>query len=203
MAIQLIRHKKLWLKHPIMPFIGLTAIASFYEYFGTIVLRITTIYWSQLYQILSILAVLYFFYKVLSSKYLIVIKILFFIFLIVYATSFSYLNIGIFDSTSLNRVPITTSVFLLSILWFKELFDKLTHYTPFDKREFRNLLESEDFYFVAGLFTYYLTTFFLFLSRNTIYESDLYFYDYWLINILATLVLRLFLIISVWKMKKV
>lgn len=203
LGIQLVKHKKLWSKNRITPFVWLTAIASFYEYIGTLLLQLNSSFWFQLYPLLSILAILYFFNNVLSPKRLILIKLLFLIFIVFYSISFFFLNTDTFISSSLNRISISAIVFILTILWFKELFDELSNLASIEKKEFKYLWESENFFFVAGLFLYYTTTFFLFLSSTTIYKSELYFYDYWFVNIIATLVLRLFLIISVWKMSKV
>ena len=183
-----------------MPFIWLTAIASFYEYIGTI-FKIDTVYWFQIYPLLSFLSIYFFFFKVLSFRYLKMMKYLFLSFLVVYSLSFFYLENDNFISTSFNRLFISFFVFILSILWFKDVFHNLNTLSLFDKIKIQYLWNSEMFYFVAGLFIYYTTTFFLFLSSNTIYKSELYFYDYWFVNILATLVLRLCLIISVWKMR--
>lgn len=202
LCIQLIRHKILWNHNGIMPFIWLTAFASVYEWLGTLILKFNSVYWFQLYPLLSILAILYFFHKTLSLKHLMLISILFIIFIIVYCISFFYLKNDIFVSSSLNRIAISSTVFILTIIWFKELFDKLNEIAIFDRKELKYLWESEKFYFVAGIFIYYTTTFFLFLSSSIIYESELYFNDYWFVNILATLVLRVFLIMSAWKMSK-
>jgi len=66
-----------------------------------------------------------------------------------------------------------------------------------------NLWRNSDFYFIAGLTIYYASTFLLFLLSDFIINSkQLYFYDYWLVNVLATLILRIFLMIGVWKMNR-
>lgn len=64
-----------------------------------------------------------------------------------------------------------------------------------------NLWKYDNFYYVFGIFIYFSVTFCLFLLSKLIFESSGYAYDYWLANILATLGLRILLIIGVWKMK--
>jgi magnesium-transporting ATPase (P-type) len=123
-------------------------------------------------------------------------------FFINYTVSFFYLESSAFVSVSINRLYVSIFVFIFSVIWFKDIFEELNKSLLFEETDFQYLLSSENFYFVAGVFIYYATTFFLFLSSSLIFESNLYFNDFWVVNIIATLVLRIFLIISVWKMKK-
>ncbi len=67
--------------------------------------------------------------------------------------------------------------------------------------EIPDLMDSSVFYFITGFFMYYSTTLALFLMSSFIFTSELYFYDYWLVNVIATLILRICLIVGVWKMK--
>jgi hypothetical protein len=202
LCIHFIKDKILWNHNGIIPFIWLTAFASVYEWLGTLVLKFNSVYWFQIYPVLSALAILYFFWKVLSSRRLTLIKFLLITFILVYCTSFFFVKNDIFVSSSLNRIAISATVFILTIIWFKELFDGLNKIESYKIKDGTYLWESENFYFVAGIFIYYCTTFFLFLSSSLIYKSELYFNDYWFVNIIATLILRLFLIISAWKMSK-
>jgi hypothetical protein len=147
------------------------------------------------------MAIHYFFKKELSLYIYPIQILLLIIFFVCYSISFFYINDDSFTSTSINRSFISLYVFLFTAFWFKEKFDILSKIKLFDNTN-NNILNTESFYLVAGLFIYYSSTFFLFISSNFIYESELYIKDYWLVNILATLVLRVFLIMSAWKMSK-
>ncbi|MDP2160377.1 hypothetical protein [Flavobacterium sp.] len=189
--------------HLVVPFIWLTAIASAYEFVGTHLLKINTAYWFQLYPLLSFLSLHYFFSRLLKPLYKIAFKISLVLFVIVYGISFFYWSENNkLISSAINRSFITLFVLTFSSVWLKNLFYKLKNLDPFEKIEIPNLWQSEVFYFVAGMAIYYSTTFFLFLSSNFIFDSNMYFYDYWFVNVIATLIFRIFLIIGVWKMKQ-
>lgn len=180
-------------KEPIIPFIWVTAFATFYEFFGTIILKFNTVYWVLLYSFLEIIAISYFFFKLLAEEYK---KLLWFsliMLIFVYCISFIFWNVnGGLILNAINKTPLTLFVLTFSFLWFRKLFQKME--TP-------SLSDNSNFYFVSGLAIYYSSTFFLFLLGSFIFHSNVYFYDYWLINILATFLLRTALIIGVWKMK--
>ena len=98
-----------------------------------------------------------------------------------------------FISTAINAIPITLFVLIFSFIWFRQLFQKM---------EIPDLLVYSTFYFVTGFIVYYSTTLVLFLMSSFIFKSELYFYDYWFVNVIATLFLRICLIVGVWKMKQ-
>ena len=202
LTFQLIKSRKLWVNDAVTPFVWLTAIATCYEFFGTSLLRIDSKYWFHLYPLLSFLALYIFFSKTLSSNYSKIMKIGLVLFFINYTVSFFYIESSAFVSVSINRLYVSIFVFIFSVIWFKDAFDKLNKSFLFKEIDIHYLWDSENFYFVAGVLLYYATTFFLFLSSNLLFESNLYFNDFWVVNVIATLVLRVFLIISVWKMKK-
>ena len=195
------KYKKIEPKNPILPFIGLTFFASIYELFFTLLFKINSIYWFQIYPLLSFLAILYFFNQSVF-KNIIVRVVIFLAFIAIYLISFFYIDESSFTSSSLNRFYISLFVFGAVFSWFKIKFDDLENIEMFRGKELVNLWDSASFYFVAGLLLYYSITFFLFIASNFIYESDLYFNDFWLINVLATLLFRILLIITAWKMKK-
>ena len=204
LSILFIRRKAFSWNHPIVPFIWLTGIASVYEFIVSYWLEINTSYWFQLYALLSFLALYHFFSKLLKPHPKTNISWFLILFLIVYATSFFFWDdTGKLISSAINRAYITIFIIIFTVIWFKNLFDKLQNYTLFDKIEIPNLWQSEVFYFISGVFIYYSTTFFLFLSSNFIFSHNAYFYEYWIVNVIATLFLRALLIISVWKMKTV
>lgn len=182
------------IRESITPFIWLTAFATLYEFIGTGLLEIKTSYWFQLYSFLEIVTLFYFFFKLFKTKY----KTTFGIFLVLLVTTYSFSffywneNSGLISNAK-NKASITFFVLTFSFLWFKELFKKM---------EIQNPWQNADFYFVSGFLLYYSSTFFLFMLGGFIFNSNVYFYDYWLINIIATLILRTLLIIGVWKMKQ-
>lgn len=180
--------------HPIVPFLWLTAVATFYEFIGSVLLQINTSYWFQLYPFLSFLGLYYFFFQLLKPNYKHLFRIIFILFIVVYGISFFFWNNdNRFISSAINRSSITIFVFTFASLWFKNLFEKM---------DVPNLWQKDIFYFIVGLTIYYSSTIFLFLASIFIYNSNLYFFDFWLVNVIATLVLRILLSIGVWKMKR-
>lgn len=189
--------------HPVVPFIWLTAIATAYELVGTSLLKTNTAYWFQLYPLLSFLSFQYFFSRLLRPFYKTAFRASLILFSITYCISFFYWGENNkLISSAINRSFITIFILTFSLIWFKKLFDKLDTSNLFEKVDIPNLWQSDLFYFISGIVIYYLTTFFLFLSGSFISNSNLYLNDYWLINVLATLILRISLIIGVWKMKR-
>lgn len=190
-------------RHPVVPFIWLTAIASAYEFVGTNLLKIDTAYWFQLYSLLSFFSFYYFFSQLLNPLYKTAFRVSLILFIIIYCISFFYWGQNNkLISSAINRSFITLFILIFSLVWIKDLLNKLKNINPFEKIEIPNLWQNEIFYFIAGMAIYYSTTFFLFLSSSFIFDSNLYFYDYWYVNVLATLIFRTFLIIGVWKMKQ-
>lgn len=181
-------------KEPITPFIWLTAVATLYEFIGTVLLKINTTYWSQLYSLLEFLALFYFFFKLFKPSYKNLFRIFLILLLIAYCTSFFFwTDKNSFITRAINKVPVTLFVLTFSFFWVRQLFHKMRISDP---------LQNPGFYFVSGFSVYYSSTIFLFLLSRFIFDSSLYFNDYWLINIMATLILRTSLIIGVWKMKQ-
>lgn len=202
-SIYLIKKKDVYSNNSITPFLWLTCIASSYEIIGTLILKLNSKYWFQLYPLLSFLAIHYFFRKELSKYSLKIQFTIYLLFVICYIISFYYLNNDFFISSSINRLFISFYVFLFSIIWFKNKFEELNKKSLFEVNGLVNLWDRSSFYFITGLLLYYTVTFFLFISSSFLYNSDLYFNDYWFVNILATFILRVMLIVSAWKMSKV
>lgn len=180
-------------KKPIVPFVWLTAVATLYEWVGTALLKINATYWFQIYSLLCFCALYYFFLKLLNRQYKKVFSLFLALFIITYSTSFFFFDkTNAFTSSSINDPLITLMVLFFSFLWFKKLFEKTN--VP-------NLWKDADFYFISGLMIYHFGTFFFFLLSSFIFNSNSDFYDYWMVNIVATVVLRIFISIGVWKMK--
>ncbi|TDS64258.1 hypothetical protein [Myroides indicus] len=179
----------------IQPFVWLTFIATLYEGIGTFILKVNTTYWFQIYSLLEFLTIYYFFYKLLRSSYKKVFTISFIVLLTTYILSFYFWKeYQSLVANAINKIAITLFVFFFSYIWFKQLFQKM---------EIPNLLKDSNFYFVSGLAIYYSSTSFLFLLSCFIFENRVYLFDIWLVNIIATLILRTCLIIGVWNMKRV
>lgn len=181
------------MKLSITPFIWLTVFAVIYELAGTLVLKINTTYWFQLYSFLEIITLYLFYYRLLKPSYKVVFRLFLFLMVIMYCVSFYFWSADSnFTSKAINTVPVTLFVFMFSVLWFRELFRKMDLSNPW---------QEPAFYFVTGFSVYYSGTFFLFLLSNAISDSNVYFYDYWFVNILATLIFRIYLIVGAWKMQ--
>lgn len=190
--------------YPTLPFIWLTAIATIYEYVGTYLMRIGSAYWFHIYTLLSFLAIYYFFYQELKTEKKKLLVVFFAFGIISYAiiTYFWMIN-NQFVENILNTIFRTFFVIVLAFFWLKKEYKLLYKTSIFNETSSISLLNSAKFYFLSGIIIYYCTTFFLFLSRNYIYINSSFLQDFWMVNVLATLILRISLIASVWKMKKV
>lgn len=189
-----LKKKTFEIKQPIVPFVWLTAVSSLYEWVGTAWFKLNAAYWFQFYSLLCFCTVYYFFFKLLNKQYKKVFSFFSIVFILTYSTSFFFFDKkNVFISTAMNEPLLTLFVLIFSFLWFKELFEKVN---------ISNLWKNADFYFVSGLMIYHSGTFFFFLLSGFIFSSNAYFYDYWMVNVIATVVLRIFLIAGVWRMKR-
>lgn|SRR5690554_3338174 len=192
MLLLLLKQKPLNKIPPVAPFVGVTAIGSLYEFVGTRILQLDTAYWFQVYPLLEFLSLFYFFFRVIGNRYKTVFKLYFLLFFISYLFSFFVWEEG----QGKFKALIITSTFMrlfvipLCLLWFKNLLAT---------KNIFNLWENNVFYFVSGFIFYYAFTFPLFLLSNSLLKNQLYLYDFWWINILAVFVLRLSLIVGVFK----
>lgn len=193
LIILLFKRIALSFKEPIIPFIWVTAIASVYEIVGTGFMQINTSYWFQIYSFLEIIGLYYFFSKLFKGRYKTVINIFFIFLLAVFCCSlFLWKDNGSLQAHSINKSALTFSVLIACCFWFRDLFKNI------EVEE--NLWNLSTFYFISAVILYYSSTLLLFSLGNIVY-SDIYLYDYWWINVFATLILRMFLIIGTWKMK--
>ena len=175
-----------------LPFIILTGIASIYEFIGTFSLNINSSYWFIIYDFLQFIVLFYFFNKVLEKKY----KSILYSFIILFVATFllslyywSHKNALI--SFSINSIMATFFVFVIIFIWLKNEFYKL---------EIPILYKNAKFIFISGFLIYYASTIFLFIAANFIFKNgDLKFNNYWFLNIIATFILRIFLIIGTWR----
>lgn len=184
-------------KH-ILPYIFLTAIASFYEGILTDFTNyhVHTKYWFLIYNFFDFFCIYLFFKKIIER----IPNLYFFSFLVIFLINF-FLTItvqGFENGLFLNTIvtlPTTLFVLISSILWFKQRFE--VNFT----RDF--LFSNPNFFIVLGLFFYQSGTFILFLLSDYIFKANLNLQGFWIINIFASLILRLLLIIGTWKLKKV
>lgn len=179
---------------PIEPFLYLTAVSSLYEIIFSIILRKDVTIWFTLYDILEFLLIFYFFYKLNFPKYKIFFLVLIVLFTILIIPNILFVNKSIHHFLNVQAIfsgAITTFIFMMTFLWFRDVFRKM---------EIPSLWKTPEFHYISGLFIYHATTFFLFLLSDIILNIDAdKFMDYWLLNIIATLILRILLIIGVWK----
>ncbi|MFA7445555.1 MAG: hypothetical protein WCY89_06370 [Flavobacteriaceae bacterium] len=180
--------------HPIVPFIWLTAIATLYEFTGTGLLKINTNYWFQFYSLFEFLTLFYFFYRLSEYIYTLIYRTLMLLFVASYLISlFVWSDTDKLISMTINKIFMSCFIFIAVYLWFKSLFKNV---------EILNLWKHDNFYFVSAFFIYYFATFLLFLFGNVVFDISIYVTDYWLVNVIATLILRILLITGIWNMKK-
>ena len=179
-------------KEPIIPFIWITFIATLYELLGSLILKINIDYWYQAYSLVEFLTVFYFYFKLFQPRFKTVFWLFFALLVVIYGISFYCWVESSFIALAINTIPLTFLVLFFSFRWVIDLFKS---------DEIQNLWENPVFYFVAGFYIYYLVTMPLFLMSSFIFDSNLYFYDFAIVNIMATLILRILLTIGVWKTK--
>jgi len=185
-----VKGNALKLKHAPTPFIWLTAIATVYEFIGTVQLEIASNYWFQFYIILEFVALYYFYSKLLRPQFTIFFKITLLLFVVAYIVS--CFPAGYFIGSSITKTMTPLFVIAGSSLWIRKLFIEMT--VP-------NLWKNADFYFIAGFLLYHTSTFFFFLLSDSFVNLNRNFYDYWLVNIIAALIFRILLSIGTWQMK--
>lgn len=176
-----------------LPFLYLTAIASLYEFFGSIVAGLDVAIWFRLYGLLEFVALLYFFCKVLDAN----IHWLLYGLAIIFALEFIFflffgdVNEELLIDSILNCT--TYCLIIASVMYyFVKRFDML-HFQ-------RAVLDWAVFCFMAGTLLYYSSTFFLFLMAHSVLTSSPgSFADYWVLNVVATIVFRTVLIFGIWK----
>lgn len=175
-----------------LPFIILTAIASIYELVFTSFLKIISSHWFQIYDFLEFFALVYFFMKIFEQKQKDILFLFAFIFLISFGISIYFWEVdNSLVSKGINSITTTLLVFTAIFIWFKNEFQKL---------EIAIIWQNAKFYFISGFLIYYASTIFLFIASNFIFKNEnLKFEDYWFLNIIATFILRTFLIIGTWK----
>jgi hypothetical protein len=176
-----------------LPFLYLTAIASLYEFFGTNVAGLDVAIWFRIYGLLEFLALLYFFCGVLPVRIHRVLYSLAIIFALefIFFLFFGDMNEELLIDSILNCT--TYSLVITGVMYyFVKRFDML-HFQ-------RAVLDWAVFCFMAGTLLYYSSTFFLFLMAHSVLISNPgNFADYWVLNVIGTIVFRTILIFGIWK----
>jgi len=177
---------------PIEPFVWVVFIASLYEFFGTIILKLNSEYWFICYKILAFITIHYFFYKLLEGNYRNLFMLFIFSFLLLMTYCFcEWKQSAFFDISAYFNSLQTIVVLIFSLLWIVRVFTNL---------ELDSFTNSPIFYFVSGLILYYSGTVFLFLLSSFIFKMDKSnFQSFWMLNIFLNLVLRTLLIVGIWK----
>lgn len=168
-------------------------IASLYEAIVSLILKVNVIVWFQVYSLLEFIALFYLFINLSNYRPKVYFYVFLGIFIIVYLLSFRFLTNEFFlVSKTINKVFVTIFVIVSSFVLIRENFTQKTRV---------KLLNRPSFYIVIGLLGYYTTTISLFIFSSYRIDSKLFFLQYWLINILASLALRIVISIGIWKIK--
>jgi hypothetical protein len=179
---------------PILPFLWLTAFASVYETLGSLILQWDTSYWFRIYDLLEFCAIFYFLHSLLGALW----KKGYYLFPAIYGLLYigclclwddlNELQAKAIFSTIL-VIFICTGVFTWLTARLKGIKEILSTATPV-------------LIFVLSILLYYTATYFLFLVSNELFtNAKENFENYWLLNIIATLLFRILLIVGVCLIK--
>lgn len=177
---------------PIIPFITLTFVSSLYELFGSLILGWNVSYWFVFFEILAFLCIYYFYFEILQKQFLKLFLLTLFLFLgFCFYLSLNFIIKDFFIVSSYLNTFTTLFILFFTIIWFRRLILDAS---------IENLLENSTFYFISGFILYYFGTLFLFLISNYLYKFDtLSLKSYWVVNIILNLILRILLIVGLWK----
>lgn len=175
----------------IFPYVLLVAFSSFVDLFIIHYLRFDSVRWSKIYLCLEFIAL----FKVFDRIGGLTFRYVSFFFLFFFFLSFFYFTVLTIDYSSVKSdgfLSIITFLYIIifSIYWFV---------TIFKKEEVPLLLNLPLFYFVSGLIIYNSGTLFLFLMLEEIENSELNFYEFWIVNLILVLIFRILFITSIWK----
>ena len=143
LIILLFKKKAFDFSEPILPFIWITAIASIYEIFIPNLFRLNASYWFQIYPFLEITGLYFYFFKLFSGRYRLIVNLILVALLLVYSFSFflwdSETNL---KSHSINKSALTICILIGCFNWFKNLFKDM---------EEESLWKLPDFYFISAV----------------------------------------------------
>jgi len=174
-----------------VPFILLVGFASLYETLVTRILWVDSKIWFRVYGLLEF-ACIYYYFKTLVQGYRKFYYFLWFIYLLLFA----YFNVqwnamGHLKADSYLITVEVVLVFSSSIFWFQQLFRS---------KEVTSLYQLADFYFVSGFILYFAGTYVLDLMGDYLINNvRSEFLVYWNLMIVFNIVLRLILLVGIWK----
>lgn len=176
-----------------LPYLYLTALASIYEMLGSVAAGIDVTWWLMAYALLEFASLSYFFLKVLPHRLRWILILLGVIFLAEYV---AFLSFGEADKQLLiNGILICTTFCLVAtgvLYYFIQRFK--------DLQSGNAIPDWTVFCFMSGTLLYYCATFFLFVLADSMFSDDPgTLHNYWVINIIATLLFRGILILGIWK----
>ncbi len=176
----------------IVPFLLLIALSALYEYIATIIFHVNSAIWFRFYLLFEFGALFYFFYKIVhkpSRIWLYPFAALFIIAFLVLGWQWDTQNQYTYDSYL--SVIETFLVYMGVILWFRTIFLSL---------QIQSLWQNPTFYFISGLTLYFSGTIFLFVCSDYLVDDNgNLLLKYWTLNIFFSFVLRILLIIGLWK----
>jgi hypothetical protein len=181
--------------YAITPFLWLVFFSSVYEYVGTDLLQITSSYWFKLYSLLEFFTLAYFFYYLLLKKFKVYFLAFSVLYLLLFITIVLYWDESIrFKTDAYLSLLEIVLVYFFTIIWLKNIFSNVSE---------SNFTQTSDFYFISGVVLYLSGTFFLYLLGDSILKNEkLYLEDFWILNIVFNIILRIFLILGVWKIQQ-
>ena len=176
------------------PLIWLIAIGTLYEIFMTLMLHFETALWFSTYDVLWLLLVINFFYRILHVRHMMypVAVILLFA-----GMQLLYFSHQLPDALSFDTVTLiftTGTVVVCSVIWFirNALLPEPVPY-----------LQLPEFYYISGMLLYHSATFLLFLMES-IFPGNFneIHRNFGVINVGASIIFRILFIIGVWKISK-
>ena len=175
----------------ILPFLILTFFASAYELIFGLILKIDASLWFKIYTSLEFFVLLHYFYRLLKGRY----QYLYYFFGLLYSVCFGILLYqGKIDNfmDGDGYLQAIESVFVLTaiLLWMQYAFIHLKE---------DSLLKYSHFYFISGLLFYFSGTLFLFLLGHLVLKNAEEFVEYWMVNLFFNIILKLILLIGIWK----
>ncbi|AWA30450.1 hypothetical protein HYN48_10330 [Flavobacterium magnum] len=180
----------------IFPFILIILLSDIYEIFAAIY-RIPSAVHYKVYTFTEFYVLLWYFYQLNQRR----LKWLYVTAAALFVLLFTYFCIGFeWNFTESMRTDAylsafaTVAVYVFAIQWFTGIFKDIPE---------TSLLKIPDFYFVSGIIIYLFGPIFLFLLSSQLIDADHEgFRDTWLINIAFNIILRLFLMAGIWKLRK-
>lgn len=175
----------------IKPSLWLLFIGAVYELIFTTFLYVSTAPWIHLYYLLEFLTLYYFFKTLFERKHMLLLNS----FLIVYVITWIVLTTFWFeirarkDDAFLGTLQ-TVFVYTFVLLWVRQLFKKV---------EIESLWKEPVFYFIIGFIFFFIGAFFVNLLNKDIFRLTGTLTKYWMISVLLNLIMRVLLIVGVWK----